>query len=250
MESGDLSWEVFLKQDGASLTGAIGYCASPADGTEIYDGKVEGNTITFKCQRANSGGSIEFTGAIAADEIVFTWQLTGGGVLESNPVYGSTAPRRFVTKRVPDGSLAKFVSDLADRVAGAEFAAAVNIREDDLKMIGRLFLPKKVSRVRALIAAPQWGNGKDFYSNSEVRRTVEATEAGFLSLGFDNISIPTESSPASIRLAPVSFCYSNDLQRSPAIRKWRMPHFCFGAILPVEGLGVTLPSYIRSERSH
>src|SRR5438094_398808 len=62
-------WVVELKVDGGVLTGTV--AQQNGLGVEISEGKIEGNTVTFKVKVA-SGGVITFTGKIAGDEITFT----------------------------------------------------------------------------------------------------------------------------------------------------------------------------------
>lgn len=66
-----------LKADGAKLTGTIG---GPQGDTEITDGKVDGDTITFVVTREFQGNSVKmnYTGKVAGDEIKFKSVREGG----------------------------------------------------------------------------------------------------------------------------------------------------------------------------
>ena len=89
-------------------------CASIS--VEIYDGTIDGNTITFKCKSLDGDRTISFRGVINRDEIAFTWtkQVRDGGVpvapagSEVNPAkgtFGASTPPQFTAKRVPGGAV-------------------------------------------------------------------------------------------------------------------------------------------------
>lgn len=62
-------WSIDLKVDGTSLTGMIRQNAIP--GTEIAEGAITGNTVTFTV-KPMTGGTVTFTGKVNGDEISFT----------------------------------------------------------------------------------------------------------------------------------------------------------------------------------
>ncbi len=66
-----------LKADGAALTGTIG---GPQGDTEITNGKVDGDTITFTVTREFQGNSVKmnYTGKVSGDEIKFKQEREGG----------------------------------------------------------------------------------------------------------------------------------------------------------------------------
>ena len=78
-------WTFVLRSDGNTLTGVISqgrYNSSRTRATtltpptEIYDGTIRGNTISFKCQSPGSADrTITFAGQISGDEITFTRML-------------------------------------------------------------------------------------------------------------------------------------------------------------------------------
>lgn len=77
-----------LKADGAKLTGTVG---GPQGDTEITDGKVDGDTITFTVTREFQGNSmkVNYTGKVAGDEIKFKSEMAGG----------QRPPQEFTAKR-------------------------------------------------------------------------------------------------------------------------------------------------------
>jgi hypothetical protein len=78
------------------------------------------------------------------------------------------------------GSRSAYAQVDADQVPGVDFVAGVNLVSADVKADGRLFLPQKVTRVRAVIVATNWGLGWNFYGDPEIRKLAEATESALL----------------------------------------------------------------------
>lgn len=175
-------WEVFLKADGARLTGIVGNCATVAP-VEISGGVIEGSSVRFECRRTDGVSSIALTGAVAGDRIEFSWRTVGAPAGAGNPVFGPSAPPRFVARRVPDGGLAA----LFGQARGVELAGAINLPDENTKIAGLLFLPDRVRRVRAVILAVQWGNGDPFYAHQDVRRMLEATDTALLLVRYTTI---------------------------------------------------------------
>lgn len=66
-----------LKADGATLTGTV---SSAMGSSEIKDGKVDGDTITFTLVRQFNGNEIktDYTGKVSADQIQFQIAREGG----------------------------------------------------------------------------------------------------------------------------------------------------------------------------
>jgi len=66
-----------LKADGDKLTGTIG---GPRGDTEITDGKVDGDQVSFSVAREFQGQSMKlnYKGQLSGDEIHFTVQREGG----------------------------------------------------------------------------------------------------------------------------------------------------------------------------
>ena len=183
-------WEVVLRVNRSKLTGMVSQCAGRL--TEISEGHVDGNRITFKCTRPDNVTTIEFTGTVNADEIAFTWdmRLRDGSLPPpvGNLVLGPLAPRHFIAKRVSDGLLAKRFDDA---VRGVEFAAAVNLLQRDTKVDGTLFVPAKLKRVRAVIVVARWGLGDDFYQDAKVWKLLETTGSAVLLARFSDMGPTT-----------------------------------------------------------
>jgi len=59
-----------LKTDGTSIVGAVSMADDRA--VEIFDGRIDGNTILFKAKSPNGDRTIVFTGRVEADTIAFT----------------------------------------------------------------------------------------------------------------------------------------------------------------------------------
>jgi hypothetical protein len=77
----------------------------------------------------------------------------------------------------------------ADQVRGVDLVAGVNLVGDDVKADGRLFLPQRATRVRAVIVATNWGLGWNFYGDPQVRKLVEATESALLLVQITKINV-------------------------------------------------------------
>lgn len=108
-------WELVLRVDGSRLIGAVSSCASNLGAWEIFEGKIDGNTLTFKCQTPDGQRLITLTGKINVGEIAFTWELQGAG--PAGGLFGVSAPRQFTAKRVPDATDA--VAEMADHIRRA-----------------------------------------------------------------------------------------------------------------------------------
>lgn len=77
------AWTVALRADGRRLTGRVSSCTSLA--VEIYDGRIDGDTIAFKCTSVDGDRVVSLTGRIEGDEIAFTWskQVRSGGASQA-----------------------------------------------------------------------------------------------------------------------------------------------------------------------
>jgi pimeloyl-ACP methyl ester carboxylesterase len=187
--AGDQSgWEAFLRADGQKLTGLLNYCATVLpQRADIYDGNIAGNTITFKCNSPDGNRTITFTGRIEGNEITFAWErrvLEGGSYNAAmDKRFGSSAAPQFSAKRVPDGELAK----AADEVRGREFSGAVNLLSKDARAEGKLFVPQKVSRVRAVLVVVNYGLGFELSVSEQWRKLSETVDSALLGVWFSNI---------------------------------------------------------------
>ena len=77
-QNGDTRTQTFnLKQDGSALTGTV---SSPMGETQITDGKVDGDTISFvvKVERNGNEFKTPYTGKVSGSEIQFTSESPRG----------------------------------------------------------------------------------------------------------------------------------------------------------------------------
>ena len=85
---GEMTTTFNLKSDGGTVTGTV---ANDIMGeSEIQDGKIDGDTITFKQVMDRGGRQMTFlyTGKIKGDEIEFTRAIEGGGRRGGGPGAG------------------------------------------------------------------------------------------------------------------------------------------------------------------
>lgn len=80
-------------------------------------------------------------------------------------------------------------------VAGREFSSAVTSQEQNLRLVGRIFVSDNVVRVRAVIVTIRWGNGPDFYTDANVRRLAESIGATLLLTEFQTIADAKNNRP-------------------------------------------------------
>jgi alcohol dehydrogenase (cytochrome c) len=112
-------WEAVLRADGPNLIGAVSSCNSITRAFEIFEGEVNGETITFKCRSLDGQRTVTLNGRVEGDEIDFTWELQvqdGGNPGANDEMFGVSAPRRFTAKRVPDAT--DVVAEAAAHVLG------------------------------------------------------------------------------------------------------------------------------------
>ena len=152
---------------------------------EIYDGRIEGNTVAFKCESPGGDRIVTLKGSVIGDEMVFTWakRVRDGGTAQpagatldpgdanASGMFGASTPQPFTARRVQEG--------------GVEIATALNLMETGVKVEGTIFLPPNVRRVRAVIvllnSGFSWtGMGGAFYGDPELRKLSEALELGLL----------------------------------------------------------------------
>jgi uncharacterized membrane protein YhaH (DUF805 family) len=103
-------WTLTLTADGAKLSGTVQQGAGGSRGyttltmpAAIYDGEIDRNTITFKCQDPwVHDRTITFTGILNGDEITFTRTVVvrPGGNPGSNGIFGASGAAEFSAKRV------------------------------------------------------------------------------------------------------------------------------------------------------
>ena len=90
---------VALKADGTTLTGTI---KGPSQTSEIFDGRIDGNTMTFRVKSPDGDRTITFTGTVTGNEIDFTRdvEVVAGGRPGGQGLFGAGAARRFSARRV------------------------------------------------------------------------------------------------------------------------------------------------------
>jgi hypothetical protein len=168
---------------------------------DIYEGAVDGDSIRFKCMSLDGDRIVSLVGKVSGDQITFAWQKEvrdGGNSLPARPtlvprdenawvMFGEATPGQFTATRVAEG--------------GAEFAAAFNLPQLDLKVEGTIFVPPNVRQVRAIVvllnSGVSWeGMGGSLYSDPELRRLVQRLECALLLPRFTTIR--RESDPTWI----------------------------------------------------
>jgi len=107
-------WEIVLRVEGTGrVLGAVSSCTSGRRAVEIFDGKINGSTIQFKCTSGQR--TIVLTGALSDEGIVFTWEKqvpVSVDPWEADPVFGGSSPSRFIARRAPN--VADALADVAD----------------------------------------------------------------------------------------------------------------------------------------
>jgi hypothetical protein len=103
-------WTLTLKADGVKLSGTVqqgahdssGYSTTLTMPVAIYDGEINGNSITFKCQDSGHDRTITFTGTVNGDEMIFTRTVVirPGGDPGRNGIFGASGAARFAAQRV------------------------------------------------------------------------------------------------------------------------------------------------------
>lgn len=115
-----LRWELVLREDGPGrLVGAVSSCSSVQGAFEIVEGKIDGNTITFKCRSEDGLRTMSFRGVISGEEIVLTWekQVQGGdtnGGRRFRDGFDDSAAGQFTVVRRPalSGGVARLANSL------------------------------------------------------------------------------------------------------------------------------------------
>ena len=185
---GGQPWELALKVDGKQLIGLVSSCSSAQGAFDIFDAKVAGNIVSFKCRSGDSQRTVSLTGTINGDEAVFYWKLEWNKRADSGgreraisaPVLGTSAPPQFTARRGPEGRLAQ----LLNGTRGADYTGAVNLVEHDIRADSWLFIPEKVSRIHAVLVVVRFGLGRALEEQNNVRpdweKLSEQTESALL----------------------------------------------------------------------
>jgi hypothetical protein len=136
--------------------------------SEVFDGIIEGDFVTFQCRRApDAGGSITFRGRVDGDEMAVTWTRNGGVPPgPGNTLFRPGAPDHFIAKRVPDGELAA----TARSPHGSAFYGAVRLRSSNVQATGTLYVPESVERIQVIVFVDLWSAGVDLEDNGDWER--------------------------------------------------------------------------------
>ncbi len=134
-------WTFTLKAEGAAVTGTVSQGGSSGTitttltvATPIYDGAIDGNDISFKCDSPDGGRSIVFSGAMAGDIITFSRvvKVQPGGYPGLNGIYGAAGATHFTAKRVLASAATPSTSAAAPRppsvTGGSPAAPSVDLR--------------------------------------------------------------------------------------------------------------------------
>ena len=119
-------WTLVLNADGSRLTGAVSNCASSGN-IEIFDGRIDGDAITFRCRSLDGDRTLSFVGRVGSGEITFTWNLQvreGGIPINPSDTFAPptagferyAAPPQFTVKRVADRAGQLVLARLGERV--------------------------------------------------------------------------------------------------------------------------------------
>lgn len=182
------------------MTGVVSAC--PRVPAEISDVRQSGNELSFTCARDDRSGIIALSATLAGDRMTIDWRLPSGesnaaaiASLSSSALFGGSAPTRFIVRRIPDGDLAKSADQLAGRVPGAEFSDTVTLMDDNMRMLGTVFIPEAVKRIRVVVVAFRWGSGSLVYADAAIRKMCETLDAALLLADYATVTTPTNNSP-------------------------------------------------------
>jgi alcohol dehydrogenase (cytochrome c) len=111
------TWTAELRVDGPRVVGAISSCV-----VEISEGAIAGNQMTFKCTLERR--TTVFHGVLNGDETAFSWDLQQPPdffpIPENDRMFGPSAPRQFIAKRMP-----AVADSLTTRAERARLAPAI-----------------------------------------------------------------------------------------------------------------------------
>ncbi len=129
-------WTFTLKAEGAKVTGTLSQGGSSGamtttltGATAIYDGAIEGNKVSFKCDSPDGGRTVSFSGVVAGDIITFTRQVKvqPGRFPGMNGIYGASGATHFTATRV-GASTAETAPGPAPAPAGPAGARSGDLR--------------------------------------------------------------------------------------------------------------------------
>jgi len=101
-------WTFNLAADGGKLTGTVSQGGQSGDIvtgltglTEIYDGAIDGNSFSFKCDSPGRGRTITFKGVLDGDVITFDRSVRlNGDDPGMDGIYGASGATHFTARRV------------------------------------------------------------------------------------------------------------------------------------------------------
>lgn len=102
-------WRFDLQSRAGQLTGTVSMTAGPnrqalvnPTPAPIFDGKIEGNSVTFKVKSHDNLRTISLSGNVQGDEFAVTRsvEVPGSGAPGFEAIFGAMAPMMFVAKRV------------------------------------------------------------------------------------------------------------------------------------------------------
>jgi hypothetical protein len=100
-------WEAVLQANGSNVIGAVSTSSLNVP-SEIVDGHINGNTISFKFNPFDGRARmIVLSGKVDGDEITFTWEARDPArnpLPAADRMFGTSSPLQFVAKRVPDAN--------------------------------------------------------------------------------------------------------------------------------------------------
>ena len=93
---------ITLTVDGTLVTGAISFVtAASARALEVFDGRIDERTLTFKVMSPDGDRTITFTATLQGDEMAFTRnvEVRPGGNRGGQGIFGSQGARAFTARR-------------------------------------------------------------------------------------------------------------------------------------------------------
>lgn len=108
-------WTVVLEARGTTLTGAVTNCPRPG-AVEIFDGRIDGDTVRFSCRSQDGRSTISFVGKLTADEITFAWDLHEPVPVPPPGYDTGEKPSHITVKRVSDSAGRLVLDRLANRL--------------------------------------------------------------------------------------------------------------------------------------
>ena len=64
-----------------------------------------------------------------------------------------------------------------------------------MRMLGTVFIPEAVKRIRVAVVVFRWGSGSLVYADAAIRKMCETLDAALLLADYATVTTPTNSSP-------------------------------------------------------